>query len=96
MNEDNPLVEHTTGPWRVDRYGSVLDGNHERLLANVAFPTGNHPKAKEIAANTHLIAAAPELLWICERLAEDLEDGHWSNTKEHLRQLVRKARGANP
>lgn len=64
----------TPGPWNMDRYGSVFAANGERLLANIAFPSGNHPKAAEIEANTRLIAAAPELLDVLSEIAKEQVD----------------------
>lgn len=49
--------------------------------------------ASESIANAHLIAAAPELLEMAEFLAEALEEGHWQETKEQLRELISKAKG---
>lgn len=40
-----------------------------------------------------LQAAAPELLKAVTFLADALEDGHWSETKQYLRELIAKATG---
>lgn len=61
------MTQHTPGPWR-----AMSDGSIQR---DVAMPAGgaaiaytHHADRAVEAANARLIAAAPELLELCERL----------------------------
>lgn len=58
-------MSHTPGPWHVESVGRVVDYNHH-LLANVHLPLGEALSTQD--ANSRLIAAAPDLLAVCEEL----------------------------
>ena len=45
---------------------------------------------EESAANARLIAEAPAMAELLERLADDLEGGHWSETKAEIRALLER------
>jgi len=71
----------TPGPWRLDGSSSIYALNLEgpnRFYANVqsGWSTAgrNRTSEAELAANAHLIAAAPELLDQCERAATILHN----------------------
>lgn len=88
------MSAHTPGPWATD--GHIYGGS--RFFVGSEFRGGAVCSVvcrdDEGEANARLIAAAPELLEAVMHLAEALEDGHWQNTKEHLRELIAKATGA--
>ena len=64
------MAEHTPGPWQIEKNGSAFnvwnpdrsDKHHMILLGMTYNAPGEH------AANAHLIAAAPDLLWLAENL----------------------------
>jgi hypothetical protein len=100
------MSNHTKGPWVVDKvnHGDV-NGPDGRDVAVALYAgmvrievTGTEEtlsliSREESEANARLIAAAPELLAAIIVLEDDLEDGHWSNTKAELRRLIAKATG---
>ena len=70
----NPINrEHTPGPWKVDmpQYGhnyKVRD-SHLNTVADCSFLSGRLPECgAEREANACLIAAAPDLLEVCEEV----------------------------
>lgn len=109
--------EHTRGPWvvlpeEVDRAyirvrGTQLGGRYK--VANVVSPTydGVHPReAVETRANATLIAAAPEMLELLQKLIDretgtwygsalELDSDVWGDELEaEIKALVAKATGA--
>lgn len=88
---------HTPGPWAAE--GGSVSAHHVAsdprceywICENVNGDTRAVAKIGTPAANACLIAAAPDMYAMLERLAEDLEDGHWSNTKAEIRSLIAKA-----
>ena len=60
------MSQHTPGPWTVEEYGNddspalVIHHDSERRICFMATP-GSHGDPAVIAANAHLIAAAPDL-----------------------------------
>lgn len=91
---------HTPGPWsfgKVGKHTQRIDGGSGAArwwgLCKVFVRVEDEPDATG-EANARLIAAAPDLLDAVVRLADDLEDGHWSSTKADLRRLIAKATGS--
>jgi len=69
------MVQHTSGPWSIDEWGSVNgpDGRTIEIngVASVCSPGVRQDIAK---ANARLIAAAPELLEALQKSAVALEE----------------------
>jgi hypothetical protein len=67
-------TKHTQGNWEVDKRASTRIHCNDRTIAE----TGGYRSSKENTdleneANAKLIAAAPELLNVCERVLSTLE-----------------------
>lgn len=105
-------TKHTPGPWTATTRGAVYpwgDVNagdvwvccvhHDHAEPNGGKPDNNFPTNEQCDANTHLIAAAPDLLEALELVLSDLR--HYVSTHgpgPDLRLLVaesaiKKARG---
>lgn len=79
------MSKHTPGPWVVDdqseqdirRYilAGAAPANCAHVVASIRVPTANGPSLTEAEANARLIAAAPELLALVERLALLTDEG---------------------
>lgn len=76
-----PESKHTPGPWKIDEQedGSILgiwDNNPEpyetKCVAMMDASNDSLVSTKEMWANAHLIAAAPDLLEACEKAFERL------------------------
>ena len=92
--------KHTSGPWKSYLYGKDSQG---RTIATVGANDGNHRICEispynlefaDVAANAHLIAAAPELLQVAEDfiLLADLHD--WEGAAiDNARAVIAKAKG---
>lgn len=83
-------TKHTPGPWGVDRWGNI----HGHMSPVVAVIDETTCPPEQRSANARLIAASPDLLAVCEKIAETT----WSRnvaTKlgEQLRAAIKKARG---
>jgi hypothetical protein len=86
-------VKHTPGPWIIDGYGTIKAPNHETVLVEgVALPSVS---TVESIANTHLVAAAPDLLEALKALVANLSDGDFiSETRiDAARAAIAKATG---
>jgi hypothetical protein len=79
-------LQHTPGPWRVEtltqccRVQVHVIGPHDTLVATATLkgPAGSRwlkPARYQTLANSHLIAAAPELYRLLQGLAQALEIG---------------------
>ena len=76
------MTEHTQGPWILHKYpGSVGAKNglaccgHDAFIANTLGHFCNAPELKaEQEANARLIAAAPDLLGVCNMLIDAAKD----------------------
>lgn len=58
------MEKHTAGPWKVSTEGCkffIEDYNRYEIARLLPEATGN-PRDEELRANSHLIAAAPDLL----------------------------------
>lgn len=80
---------HTPGPWRIGQV-HVDDANGFRVAA-VTY-------REEQAANARLIASAPELMAVCERLVNDFPENKYDCTGIHAlyaaaRAAIAKAKG---
>ncbi len=68
------MSKHTPGPWTFDEYNHLIDSKSGYPIASVkvptksAYPQSIKTKDKERDANARLIAAAPELLSLSERI----------------------------
>lgn len=78
-------TQHTPGPWKHDStWGLIKHGKTEIC----ALHSGN-------IANAHLISAAPDLLAICEEIANDSKcDLVNSERRIRLYSAITKAKGA--
>ena len=79
--------------WRVRGPSRNKNGNPARIAVLGSPRVFESSIGVEDEANARLIAAAPEMLSAIARLADDLEDGHWSETKAYLRELIAAATG---
>lgn len=90
------ITEHTPGPWifyadlpsTEPNWHIVTTANRMRVLANVHIEPGN---AMDLA-NARLIAAAPDLLAVVERLVTEAPVGLGLLKNAHA--AIAKARGA--
>ncbi len=80
----------TPGPWKLDKWGSIVDSNGDTLkIVGVALPGFNN---KEAVANRDLLFAAPELLEALEEIASgvfcDLK-----SVEDYAHKIIAKAYG---
>mgnify|MGYP003148390967 CR=1 FL=1 len=103
------MTEHTQGPWILHKYpGSVEAKNglaccgHDAIIANTLGHSCNAPELKaEQEANARLIAAAPDLLGVCNMLIDaakdfglfngDSQDPEWYI--DRIQMAINKAKG---
>lgn len=65
MKKKKQASKHSPGPWHVSKKGLIVDDNGKIILSiGITNVTGQG----ELAANKHLIAAAPELLRVLKIL----------------------------
>jgi len=66
------MSKHTPGPWAVDRYCRDITpvGRYLRIAEIPGHRENDTPDSQEREANARLIAAAPDLLALVERLAQ--------------------------
>lgn len=82
-------IMHTPGPWTVEEYGDedcptlVIHHDDENRICFMATP-GSHGDPAKIGANAYLIAAAPDLLDVLTKLANEVA-GCWSAFEHELR-----------
>lgn len=94
------MSKYTKGPWKIGEWGEVLTSQKDDygrpeivLLTGISMTSGNHPRQKEVEANSRLIASAPELLEaLKEALLEHSCDwnGCWC---EKAREAIHKSEG---
>jgi hypothetical protein len=94
-------TQHTPGPWAVkhhedtDTYSIIVAGRQWNSWTVAAL---GHSKEDE--ANARLIAAAPDLLAVCQELEESVE--YWSEYDvplgivDRIRAAIAKATGGQP
>jgi hypothetical protein len=83
-------VKHTKGPWKAMRsesYGACnsIYGPDKKSVANLG--NARTRSIKEMEANAHLIAAAPELLEIVQAVLDCLD----LESHEHIRNAAKAA-----
>ena len=94
------MSKYTPGPWSVwtscswRRIGSSAG----QLVCEPITQRDGHPdlhfrNGGIDGPDARLLVRAPLMFEHIKRLAEDLEDGHWSNTKAALRALVAEVEG---
>lgn len=102
------MSEHTPGPWSAsnrswcDTYIIAPTFDHAICCLDINHATEESQEADEaqMAANARLISAAPDLLAICQRLAESA--AYWSEYDvplgivADLQDAIGKATGAAP
>lgn len=82
---------HTPGPWQVSPYNNITSRNG--TVAKTEQMPGNYDSERE--ANARLISAAPDLLAICEEIANDSKcDLVNSERRIRLYSAIAKAKGA--
>lgn len=85
-------MKHTQGPWTVkktrDECFYIESG--DAPIADVHEWTGSHENLEASKSNAYLIAAAPEMLDMLEKLSHLHESGQWHNEVE---KLIKKAKG---
>jgi hypothetical protein len=88
--------KHTPGPWRVHRDLNVESVTNKRGVATC----GGHQNSSnseavdaENKANAHLIAAAPDMLVVCQDIVGAVFDSEFVRVQEMAREAIAKARG---
>ena len=89
-------TQHTPGPWEIDH--TYPEPNQRKIQpkgqeAGIAVAFGD--SESEAQANASLIAAAPELLELCEESLRALHEDDFPILKDKLRAAIAKAT-ANP
>ena len=88
-------MKHTQGPWVVDpavRQGFTVYAPKEGFIVGTQDEEGRYG-AIESEANARLIAAAPDLLALAERIARLPEHGHYLALIDEARAAIAKATG---
>jgi len=88
-------MKHTPGPWVVDpavRQGFTVYAPKEGFIVGTQDEEGRYG-AVESEANARLIAAAPDLLALAERIARLPEHGHYLVLIDEARTAIAKATG---
>lgn len=83
--------QHTPGPWDVTPSGYHVYDEHGNVTADCAQP--DIGSLEERKANARLIAAAPELLAMVERLTDARENITRAETYRDARALIARVRG---
>lgn len=94
-------AQHTKGPWGPEFEESynvrAPDGGLVAICTNLKgrHATLGRRNNDEVASNTHLIAAAPELLEALERIVANLDEGDFISTTriDEGKAAIAKARG---
>lgn len=83
-------VKFTKGAWVVSDY-SEFDGTMRIMQGNItiAVSFGRH----ESQANANIIAAAPEMYELLERLSPIMQDNRYFGVRDEIEGLLAKARG---
>jgi hypothetical protein len=88
-------IKYTPGPWVVDpavRQGFTVYAPKEGFIVGTQDEEGRYG-AIESEANARLIAAAPDLLALAERIARLPEHGHYLALIDEARATIAKATG---
>lgn len=101
MNTDmqtESATTHTPGPWRLAVVGGFRDGQPSASIwieAGEYYSIASVIPQREVEANAHLLAAAPELLFALKMLLADIEDyqriNHLGGADNHSQQMARAA-----
>lgn len=84
--------KNTKGPWVIAKDNQTIKSD-ETYICRIRYPFSPIDENDEIAANAHLIAAAPEMLEALEAIAA-LTDGTLStHVNQIAKQIIEKARG---
>lgn len=85
-------MKHTQGPWRLSKVvnGYYVSGTDNLYIADVHGWTGRDENESETTANASLIAIAPEMLAMLEKLFHLHENGQWH---DEVGILIQKAKG---
>lgn len=96
------MSKHTSGPWEVTQYGRLVyaDRDGDAECPSIADVDGDSPEAD---ANARLIAAAPDLLAVCELVLARLDylqslwgkEGVTDAVVQTIREAVIKANGGD-
>jgi len=90
------MGQHPKGPWEVAKQSYGVTG----ILSGSYWVVGNVDVPIENQADAHLIAAAPDLLAVCQEL--EASASYWSEYDvplgivDRLRAAITKATGATP
>lgn len=89
-------TEHTPGPWHCDHSGgriAVWGLGDQRVYLGALSEKGQGRRVAE--ANAALIAAAPDLLAMCEEILRDYQQrpDYQGDIPDRLRALIAEARG---
>ena len=95
---DLPAVsKHTPGPWkaRLDETYTIRDSNEDRIAQSTFLCRRGRRHSDEVAANTRLMAAAPDMLEILRDIRVTLPglDGDKGNLFDRVRAAIAKAEG---
>lgn len=86
------MSKHTPGPWHTGARHDLTLYTEDGMPLGDARHMGNKITVEEMQANAQLMAAAPELLAMCESALEDGEYYRLSETvKRRLRAVIAKA-----
>lgn len=90
-------TKHTPGPWSAGRTIIVHANTLAKLGASIGFINTSDEERNAIAkANSHLIAAAPDLLEALQAINAHWEAGNFSRREElwaPMREAIAKATG---
>lgn len=93
-------MKHTKGPWHIcevtGRYLRYIRDEKGFCVAEAIKPQNSSASYIDIDANAHLIAAAPDLLAICEEIIDVLKWRPIDRSPEtlgRLRAAIAKAKG---
>jgi hypothetical protein len=91
-----PEARHTPGDWYYDGKRYVRESASDATIALVCEDDGHcesdRAQPMPMAANGNLIAAAPDLLAVCEEIIEH-ETDDWDARMRTIRAAVAKAKG---
>lgn len=89
-------MSYTKGPWRRDKYGSLVDSSGEQVMlrGTATLCSGSDARMAEAEANSDLIAAAPELFEALEMASQSAGFQYMTpETRDAISAALSKARG---
>jgi len=85
--------QHTPGQWEAGHYKGVPTVFDGRGNGTIALATVHNLTVGDAEANSHIMAAAPELLSACEAYLDAMERyGHPDKTDRLMRKAIAKAK----